>query len=93
MGIHLQCPACGNPGSDTTSPDERWGTLYNERELERASDVTDDVTDDTYSFLDEDGRRIFECPCGRAIWIADRREAGPPPGRWFTVRDDKRAVE
>lgn len=86
MGIHLQCPVCGAPGSDTVSSDARWGMLYDENELERAFDAAHDATDtdDTYAFLDQDGRRTFECPCGRALWIADRREAGQPSaGRWL----------
>ncbi len=87
MGIHIQCPACGAHGSDTTSPDARWGMLYDELEMELAVDVGRDGADDdqdSYSFIDRDGRRTFECPCKRAIWIADRREPGrPPTGRWF----------
>lgn len=88
MGIHVQCPACGTHASDTVSPDARWGTLYDEKELENAV-VEAESSAETYLLLDEDGRRAFECPCGRAVWIADRKKSGQPStGRWFMSPGD-----
>jgi hypothetical protein len=79
VSTHVQCPACGRPAANIAEPDERSGTLYDGREIDRGFNAgNEDRT--TYTFQWDDGRETFECSCGRAIWIANRRI---PDGRWF----------
>lgn len=92
MGTHIQCPSCDRYAADTISPDERWGTIYDDREGDRAYDPDLNSNNEhleRYTFHDRDGRTTFECQCRNAIWIRDRTEAGDrhgPDGRWFTLR-------
>ena len=76
MSTHVQCPACGHPAANIVSPDDRWGTLYDGREIDRGLDAAPTNEDEdytTYTFQWDAGRETFECSCGRAIWIASRR--------------------
>jgi hypothetical protein len=84
VSTHVRCPACGAPAANIASPNERWGQIFDGRELDHASESSDDDAHD-YTFLWNDGRETFECPCGVAIWIASRQR---PDGRWFTANED-----
>lgn len=92
MSTHIQCPSCERHTANIVSPDERWGQIYDGREIDRAADFdlveasgdrpSNDL--DVFVFQPEDGRETFECSCGQAIWIASRQASG---GRWFVLID------
>lgn len=78
VSTHIQCPSCGQPAAHIVSP---------ECTMEEAIDFSPDDECVKYPDCDRfvldksDGRETFECPCGNAIWIADR--GTPNHGRWF----------
>jgi hypothetical protein len=79
VSTHICCPSCDTPAANIASTDHRWGQIFDGRELDRAiEDSSDDFF--SYTFPSAAGREIFECSCGRAIWIANRQTVD---GRWF----------
>jgi hypothetical protein len=89
MSTHVQCPSCGQPAANIVSPNKRWGSLFDDLEMDRAFDPEEAAAEDgdrenfnRYTFCSNMGRETFECQCGGSIWVADRQG---PEGRWFVA--------
>jgi hypothetical protein len=83
MSTHVRCPICGYAAANITSPDKRWGQIYDGEEIDRAFEPSSGELLHNMAFRWDEGREIFECPCKRAVWIADRQIPG---GSWFVNR-------
>lgn len=89
MSTHVQCPVCGHAATNITSPDKRWGQIYDGEEIDRAFEASSGELLHNMAFRWDEGREIFECPCKRAVWIGDRQIPGEswiPGGSWFVHR-------